>query len=152
MKLNTFCKQIYLQLFSYDTTFKLGDTYVSALLMRHTLFKGAPIVPVCFLLHERKYESAHEELMKYVATKCPTLANSGNETKIPIVTDEEHTICLSIDKWLRGFAGLSSHTDWTCDTLICPVSHAHTHGYDKLTHLLIDSAVLEHSHEPNVFS
>ena len=90
------------QLLSYDTTFQLGDIYVSVLLMRHTLFRGAPVIPISFLLHERKLESAHEEFMKYVAANCPTLANSSNDINIPIVTDEERAICSSIDKWLPG--------------------------------------------------
>lgn len=94
------------QLLSYDTTFQLGDIYVSVLLMRHTLFQGAPVMPICFLLHERKLETAHEEFMKYVAVSCPTLANHRNEIKIPIVTDEERAICSSIDKWLPGVVRL----------------------------------------------
>ena len=90
------------QLLSYDTTFQLGDIYVSVLLMRHTIFQSAPVMPILFLLHERKLESAHEELMKHVAVNCPTLANCRNEINIPIVTDEERAICSSIDKWLTG--------------------------------------------------
>lgn len=90
------------QLLSYDTTFQLGDIYVSVLLMHHTLFKDAPVMPVCFLLHERKLESAHEEFMKFVAVSCPTLANDRNGSKIPLVTDEERAICSSVDKWLPG--------------------------------------------------
>ena len=94
------------QLLSYDTTFELGDIYASVLVMRHTLFRGAPVIPVCFLLHERKLKSAHEELMKYVATKCPILANPKSKRKIPIVTDEESALCSSIDKWLPGVVRL----------------------------------------------
>ena len=54
------------QLFSYDATFELGDIYVSALLMRHVLFNGAPVIPVAFLLHERKLASSHNEFMKFI--------------------------------------------------------------------------------------
>ena len=43
------------QLLSYDTTFQLGDIYVSVLLMRHTLFRGAPVIPISFLLHEANW-------------------------------------------------------------------------------------------------
>ena len=43
------------QLLSYDTTFQLGDFYMSTLAFRHTLFKEAPVIPVCFLIHERKF-------------------------------------------------------------------------------------------------
>ena len=58
-------------LFSYDTTFQLGDFYVSAFLFRHTLFTEAPVIPAFFLIHERKEFSAHEELMKHIAAKIP---------------------------------------------------------------------------------
>ena len=34
-----------MQLLSYDTTFQLGDFYVSPLLFRHTLFTESPVVP-----------------------------------------------------------------------------------------------------------
>ena len=71
------------QLLTYDTTCRLGDIYVSVLLMCHTLFQSAPVMPISFLLHERKLESAHEEFMKYVAVNCPTLANRRNEINIP---------------------------------------------------------------------
>ena len=42
------------QLLSYDTTFQLGDFYVSPLLFRNILFSKSPVIPVAFLLHERK--------------------------------------------------------------------------------------------------
>ena len=70
------------QLLSHDTTFQLGDIYVSVLLMCHTLFEDAPVMPVCFLLHERKLGSAHEEFIKYVVVSCPTLVNDRNGSKL----------------------------------------------------------------------
>lgn len=94
------------QLFSYDTTFELGDIYVSALLMRHILFQGAPVIPVSFLLHERKLESSHEELMKFISARFPILGKGKNSVKFPLVTDEERAICTAIDKWLPGFVRL----------------------------------------------
>lgn len=75
------------QLLSYDTTFQLGDFYVSAVLFRYTLFQGSPCIPAIFLIHERKHQSSHEELMRYIATKFPFLVN-GNGT-VPIVLDDE---------------------------------------------------------------
>ena len=68
-------------------------------------------------------------------------------TQNSLTLDEEHKSITFEDAYI--YAG---HTHRACDTLICPVSHAHTHGYNKLMHPLIDSAVLEHSHEPNAFS
>ena len=57
------------QLLSYDTTFQLGDFYVSTLCFRHTLFKEAPVIPAAFLIHERKFQTNHEELFN-VCSKC----------------------------------------------------------------------------------
>lgn len=50
------------QLLSYDTTFQLGDFYVSPLIFRHLLFNEKPCIPVMFLIHERKLTETHEEL------------------------------------------------------------------------------------------
>ena len=61
------------QLLSYDTTFQLGDSYVSVLSFRHTLFKEVPVTPAAFLIHERKFQPYHEE---FLAT-CTKLAHSS---------------------------------------------------------------------------
>ena len=47
------------QLLSYDTTFQLGDFYVSPLLFRHTVFNNRPTIPAIFMLHERKKTETH---------------------------------------------------------------------------------------------
>jgi len=49
------CWRTWTELLSYDTTFQLGDFYVSVLCFRHTLFKEAPVIPAAFLVHERKF-------------------------------------------------------------------------------------------------
>ena len=51
---------------SYDTTFQLGDFYVSPLIFRQVLFRQQPSIPVAFLLQERKYAQTHEELFHVV--------------------------------------------------------------------------------------
>ena len=60
-------------LLSYDTTFQLGDFYLSALLYKHTAFLEKPAVPALFLIHNRKYEEHHkrlfDELKKHVSEK-----------------------------------------------------------------------------------
>jgi hypothetical protein len=89
------------QLLSYDTTFQLGDFYVSALLFRHSLFVAAPVIPACFLIHERKLQAAHDEMMKFISLQIPRLCNCGSNS-IPIVTDEEKAICSAIDCFLPG--------------------------------------------------
>ena len=42
------------QLLSYDTTFQLGDFYVSPLIVRHSIFDQKPCVPLAFMIHGRK--------------------------------------------------------------------------------------------------
>ena len=112
------------QLISYDTTFQLGDFYVSSLCFRHTLFRESPVIPAMFLLHERKYEEHHKEFF----TTCKNLVPSLNSTKHPFVTDEERAIVNSISivlpnvpqlrcwnhifrdirRWLRAHGALST--------------------------------------------
>ena len=76
------------QLLSYDTTFQLGDFYLSTLSFRHTLFKEAPVIPAAFMIHERKFQSAHTEFLAV----CTKLARSLAKAAHPLVTDEEKGI------------------------------------------------------------
>ena len=78
------------QLFTYDTTFEMGDFYVSALLIRHVIFHGPPVIPVAFLLHDRKFDN---EFMKFIASEFPTLRQRDHPVKFPLVTYEEKAIC-----------------------------------------------------------
>lgn len=75
------------QLLSYDTTFQLGDFYLSPLLFRHTLFCTSPVIPVLFLIHERKFQEVHEEAMEILAKFVPRLVTG--KQKVPLVTDDE---------------------------------------------------------------
>jgi hypothetical protein len=75
------------QLLSYDTTFQLGDFYLSPLLYRHTLFSNSPVIPALFLIHERKLQSGHENFMQHLAQLVPSLVQG--EKNVPFVTDEE---------------------------------------------------------------
>ena len=81
------------QLLTYDTTFQLGDFYISILTFRHTIFKEAPVMPAAFLIHERKFQSSHEELL----TICTKFARSLKTTTHPVVTDEEKVIVNAIN-------------------------------------------------------
>ena len=44
----------------YDTTFNLGNLYLTPLVFRHTLFDKHPVIPVAFMIHERKFQTVHE--------------------------------------------------------------------------------------------
>ena len=80
------------QLLSYDTTFNLGDFYLSALIFRHTAFKGNPCIPGVFLLHERKFTSTHQNFFRTLKAMVPSL----NRSQSPIVTDQEKAIINAI--------------------------------------------------------
>lgn len=75
------------QLLSYDTTFKLGDFYLSPLLYRQTLFSNHPVIPALFLVHERKFQVVHENFMQCLADLVPSLVK-GRKI-VPLVTDDE---------------------------------------------------------------
>lgn len=85
------------QLLSYDTTFQLGDFYLSPLLFRHTLFLRSPVIPVLFLIHERKFQLVHDTLMQQAAQLIPNLVRS--KRTVPVVTDDESTIVHAIGKY-----------------------------------------------------
>ena len=87
-------------LLSYDTTFKLGDFYVSPFLFRHVLFEQTPTVPAAFVLHERKFQTIHEEFMKFISRQLPAL--SKLKVPLPIVVDNEAGLCHAIDNCLPG--------------------------------------------------
>lgn len=61
------------QLLSYDTTFRLGDFYVSPFLIRHTFFNERPCIPAMFLIHERKFTETHEEMFRECIKRIPFL-------------------------------------------------------------------------------
>ena len=71
------------QCLSYDTTFQLGDFYVSALIFRHIIFRENPCMPALFLIHERKFQQHHEILFNFfkrqseASKKAHRLAKSG---------------------------------------------------------------------------
>ena len=76
------------QIMSYDTTFQLGDFYISAFSFKHTLFEESPVIPAAFVVHERKFQQCHEQLLIELLVHVPSLY----QTKCPIVTDEEKGI------------------------------------------------------------
>ncbi|CAG2246623.1 unnamed protein product [Mytilus edulis] len=75
-------EQLYL---SYDTTFNLGDCYVSAIVFKHILFKETPLIPLAFVIHDRKFGSVHETLFNFFEICC----SENFQKRIPIVVDRE---------------------------------------------------------------
>ena len=75
---------------SYDTTFNLG--YVTPLVFRHTLFQTDPVIPLAFMIHERKFQFVHERFWEHLVRKIPNLRKSN----APIVVDKEVDISNAI--------------------------------------------------------
>ena len=78
----------------YDTTFNLGDFYVSTLSFQHILFENPPIIPLAIMIHERKFQKHHEVFLDSVKEKIPRLSTK----KLAIVTDRETGIINAIKK------------------------------------------------------
>ncbi len=57
------------QIISYDTTFEMGDYYVSILAMRNTALVNDPVFSVGFILHERKCMQNHEQFLTDILGK-----------------------------------------------------------------------------------
>ena len=58
-------------LLSYETTFNVGDFFVSVLVFRHVLFKNGVTIPAAFLIHDRKNQSTHDEFFRIIAEEVP---------------------------------------------------------------------------------
>ena len=107
------------QLLSYSITFQLGDFYVSTLAFRLTLFREAPVLPACFLIHERKHQACHDELFN----NCCKLAPSLCKSTVALVTEEQAyvntinyqktpPICLSLEMLEPHFQGCDEMAVW----------------------------------------
>ncbi|CAF4078028.1 unnamed protein product [Rotaria sordida] len=57
----------------YDTTFSLGEIYVSILGFRNVMFSERPILPLAILMHDRKLQSGHERFVQILNNELPNL-------------------------------------------------------------------------------
>jgi len=73
----------------YDTTFCMGDFYVSTLLYRHSVFQGSPVMPLLMLLHERRTTDSHKLLFKWFKRLTSVSA-------VTCVVDREQSITKAI--------------------------------------------------------
>ena len=80
-----------MQLLSYDTTYNLGDFFVSRIHFRHTILGEAPVIPAALLLHEKRTQFAHEILMTFICREVPEVKGQ------PLVTDGEENIIRAIN-------------------------------------------------------
>jgi len=72
----------------YDTTFNLGDFYVSPLIFRHSFFIGDKIVPLAFFIHDSKYQFDHEQFFAFLQKEIPSLKTSN----VVFITDREFDV------------------------------------------------------------
>lgn len=59
--------------FQYDTTFKLGDIYVSVWIVRYLEFDQEPVKPFVLMMHERKTMDVHHTFFRKIAEWFPSL-------------------------------------------------------------------------------
>jgi hypothetical protein len=69
----------------YDTTFKLGDYYVSILSFEDPEFVNKRTIPLFYMIHERKTFETHDTFLGEVRKFFPRLLKTKN---VFIVTDE----------------------------------------------------------------
>jgi len=69
----------------YDTTFSMGDFYVSCLLYRHSLFVGNPVMPLLLLIHEKRTTESHTLLFEW-------FVKLTGITSVTCVADREKSI------------------------------------------------------------
>lgn len=67
-------------LFSYDTTFSLGEFYVSPLVFKNILFENNPLMAALFLIHERKLEEIHNIFFRTLSSQCVGIYYSVTDT------------------------------------------------------------------------
>lgn len=88
------CPSVFL---SYDTTFLLGDFYLSVLVAKMSCFVENPCMPVAFLLHDRKPEVVHKDFFDRLRDKLTVLPHAV------IVTDGEVAMSNAIKKALPSW-------------------------------------------------
>ena len=77
---------IHKQLICYDTTFNVGNYYLSTILIKNVELGDEPMFPVAFFIHDRKKMDDHRAFLKFVFNRLQVNQN------IPVVTDRERAI------------------------------------------------------------
>ncbi|XP_060109597.1 uncharacterized protein LOC132582142 [Heteronotia binoei] len=95
------------QLISYDAAFKLGDFYLSPIVMRNIKLKGDPVFPIAFFLHREKITSYHQDFLSEIVTKL----GPEHMTNIPFLTNRERGIRQLLE---RKFPHIPNVYHWNC--------------------------------------
>jgi hypothetical protein len=65
------------------------------LIFRANEFESSPVLPLAYLLHERKYECTHDDFFRRIAEVLPEIDKAEN---LIFITDNEAAIRTSIKK------------------------------------------------------
>ncbi|KAM8977377.1 LOW QUALITY PROTEIN: uncharacterized protein RCH25_043863 [Pelodytes ibericus] len=76
----------------YDTTFHVGDFYVTPLLFRCTFFEEEPCIPLAAIIHQGKNMNVHKSFFSRLVEVIPYI----NVSNVIIVTDREQAISQAI--------------------------------------------------------
>jgi len=79
-------------LLSYDTTFNLGDFYLSVMVLKLSVFDEVPTIPIAFVLHDRKFQAVHSEFCEQLSSRLKISSN------VVLVTDGEAAIVSAFKK------------------------------------------------------
>ena len=79
-------------LLSYDTTYNMGNFYLSTLLFKQNFFSNQPGIPVGFLIHHKRDCESHNVLFRRMRMLIPNF----NSSSTILVTDREKGILKSI--------------------------------------------------------
>ncbi|CAF3750052.1 unnamed protein product [Rotaria sp. Silwood1] len=60
----------------YDTTFSLGEIYVSVLAYKHVMFIEQSIVPLAILFHDYKKERSHNRFIQILNYEIPEIGKN----------------------------------------------------------------------------
>ena len=70
------------------------------------MFEESAVMPLAFMVHERKFQKCHEQFLDLVKTKIPRLEKKN----VPIITDREAGIVNAFTKMLPNSQLLISGT------------------------------------------
>jgi hypothetical protein len=82
---------------SYDTTFNIGNFYVSIFSFRHYMLRNketgcVPTIPAAYFIHQRKFQDDHRSFLEHIKRLCPNLGTKP----FAFVTDREFKDMASI--------------------------------------------------------
>jgi len=67
-------------LLSFDTTFNVGDFYLSVLALKLPVFDKAPTIPIAFVIHDRKFEAVHYKFCQELRRHLPGGVSHGRRS------------------------------------------------------------------------